>query len=701
VARGAGGGDNVRGSEADVSTRTRGGRMGAAAVALTRRDLPVFPLFEPDPDAPRGEKPDGTPTGGCACQDSACESAGKHPRIGGGFKHATTDAEQVAYWWRRWPTANIGIATGCTLPTGGFLAVLDIDPRNNGDASLDTLEAEHGELPDTVQVNTGGGGLHFYFSTAEPIPGGKVAEGIDLKAAGGYVVAPPSLHPSGRLYEVAIGEGAMGTLSFVALPEWVCLAAHPSGTTDRPRMEPSEVVTLLRGVPEGGPPMGRDDAATKLIGHWLGKRLPVDEVELLALDWNRKNRPPLPDKVLLDKVRRFSEQDAAKAASHADSERCADTVAAEDRTGAPPTLSLRNLAEILNDPDAMKAPEAVVPRLAWSGRVTLLAGREKLGKSTLASAGAAAASYGTRFLGEPCKAGPVLWVGLEEHPGDTAPRFLTFGADPAHIYILDRLEKPFADLAAAVQQTGAVLVVVDTLSRFAESLVDDPYSSTKWVPVMAGLTRVARDTGAAFLLLHHARKSDGEYRDSTAIGAGVDAVLTLHPGEEATVRKLEGKGRWSIQNCAVRLDGSCYTLAAGELSMDARVLLYVENDPGCSKRQVREGVTGKATLIDSAVSRLLDRGALVDRGGEAGSALYVGSRDAFRDAPAASPENQEDTQQDAASGRASEPGCVPNANHRVSDRDAPPTADDGAGELRLIYESPRPTAKPATEVVEL
>src|SRR3989442_1659644 len=72
---------------------------------------------------------------------------------------------------------------------------------------------------------------------------------------------------------------------------------------------------------------------------------------------------------------------------------------------------LRSLAELLTDPDALKPPEAVVPRLAYRGRVALIAGREKLsGKSTLLTAGAAAVTRGTDFLGERCAAGQVLWV---------------------------------------------------------------------------------------------------------------------------------------------------------------------------------------------------------------------------------------------------------------------------------------------------
>lgn len=264
----------------------------------------------------------------------------------------------------------------------------------------------------------------------------------------------------------------------------------------------------------------------------------------------------------------------------------------------PRSFRLRTLAQIEDDPQAMSEPEPVIPRAAWAGRVTLFAGREKLGKSTFASAGAAAASAGKEFLGETGKGGAVLWVGLEEHPGDAARRFRGFGADGDRVYVLDRLERPFADLTAAVEQTGAVLVVIDTLAAFTETLVDDPHSAAKWTPVMGRLTRIARDSGAAVLLLHHARKSDGAYRDSTAIGAGVDAVIEMHPGNEKSARKLEAKARWSVDDCAVRLERGRYVMASGERSIEERVQSFVESNPGCSMRALRGGVTGKGSTVD-------------------------------------------------------------------------------------------------------
>ena len=163
-----------------------------AALALAERGFAVFPLHTPDKRE----------TGGCSCRDRECTSVGKHPRTMKGLHDASTDPEQIRKWWGIWPAANIGIATGREIPGGGYLAVLDIDPRNDGDSSVEELEQKHGPLPVTVTVRTGGGGWHHYFSSPEPVRSRKdLAPGIDLKAVGGYVVAPPSVHASGSLYE--------------------------------------------------------------------------------------------------------------------------------------------------------------------------------------------------------------------------------------------------------------------------------------------------------------------------------------------------------------------------------------------------------------------------------------------------------------------------------------------------------------------
>jgi len=217
----------------------------------------------------------------------------------------------------------------------------------------------------------------------------------------------------------------------------------------------------------------------------------------------------------------------------------------------------------------------------------------------------------------------VLYVALEEAVGDVVRGFHDFGADPSRIFIVDRLGDPFPDLARAVEVTGAGLIVVDTLAAFAESLVDDPGSSSAWTPVMSRFTRLTRDSGAALLLLHHARKSDGSYRDSSAIGAGVDVLIEMRGAEEESVRRFSPRGRWAMDPFSVSFDGTDYTLTAGELSLDARVELHVRHNPGASLRGIRQGVQGRAEAIQVAVERLVEHGAIEDRGHGGARAFYL------------------------------------------------------------------------------
>src|SRR5436189_1424247 len=67
----------------------------------------------------------------------------KVPLMNGGFYNATTDLDQVGRWWRKWPHANIGIATG---PVSGLL-VVDLDPKNGSVASEQELRREHKVFP--------------------------------------------------------------------------------------------------------------------------------------------------------------------------------------------------------------------------------------------------------------------------------------------------------------------------------------------------------------------------------------------------------------------------------------------------------------------------------------------------------------------------------------------------------------------------
>lgn len=126
----------------------------------------------------------------------------KVPAIKGGCKSATDDVAQVQTWWAEHPDHNVAIATG--TPSLGLI-VIDIDVDGvTGEDGMETLnawEANHGELPETVTAITGRKGLHMYYRCNTPI-GCSVNKdlGVDIRGEGGFVVAPPSVHPNGSPY---------------------------------------------------------------------------------------------------------------------------------------------------------------------------------------------------------------------------------------------------------------------------------------------------------------------------------------------------------------------------------------------------------------------------------------------------------------------------------------------------------------------
>lgn len=185
--------------------------------------------------------------GACSCHDPECPHIGKHPRTKSGVKDATSDIAQIQNWWRRFPLANIGVATGAT----SGIVVIDVDPRNGGTESLAALEREFGSLPPTVESLTGGGGRHLFFKH----PGGKVRNrsnlrpGIDVKGDSGYIVAPPSTHQSGGSYRWREGH-APSESDLAELPNWLLDAIRaPKSRAAKARQSSADAKTTAAAHP--------------------------------------------------------------------------------------------------------------------------------------------------------------------------------------------------------------------------------------------------------------------------------------------------------------------------------------------------------------------------------------------------------------------------------------------------------------------
>ncbi len=169
---------------------------------------------------------------------------GKEPLTDNGFKDASSNEVPINYWWSLYPTANIGIKTGA----GSGLIVVDIDKKNDGPASMQLLQEFYGRLPKTVTVDSGGGGVHYYFSHPGFEVRGRIGmrPGIDVKADGGGIVAPPSNHFSGRNYQFREGLDP-DSVSLAPLPDWLL---HQIRTKSNARHKTkSESTVILQDEP--------------------------------------------------------------------------------------------------------------------------------------------------------------------------------------------------------------------------------------------------------------------------------------------------------------------------------------------------------------------------------------------------------------------------------------------------------------------
>jgi len=206
-----------------------------AALNYAARGWPVFPLH-------------GIRDGRCTCGGDCGVNAGKHPRTAHGVKDATADAERLRAWWGKSPDSNIGVATGAA---GGFV-VLDIDPRASGDEVLWELERKHGELPATVISLTGGGGSHLLFEYAAGLKNsaGEIGPGLDFKTDGGYIVAPPSLHASGRRYRWE-GASRPDEAVIAPAPPWLLELARGAHSGNGNGSRPGGAAAIPELIPDG------------------------------------------------------------------------------------------------------------------------------------------------------------------------------------------------------------------------------------------------------------------------------------------------------------------------------------------------------------------------------------------------------------------------------------------------------------------
>jgi hypothetical protein len=361
--------------------------MVEAALEYARAGFPVFPAHTV------------TDGGSCSCRKMECSSPGKHPRNPGGFRNATTDETTIIKWWEKWPDSNIGIATGsCIATTGKSLVVLDVDPRNGGDESLKALLRSVGELPRTPVVSSGGGGKHIYFVyPKERVRSFLLAPGLELKADGTCVIAPPSDHKSGNQYQWQIPL----EVGLAPVPTWLekIIAEHEQGRTGRESA--SEDSTI---IPEGE----RSKTLTSMAGTMRRRGFGQDAIEAALLAENQETcEPPLSATEV--------ENIAASVAKYRPESKFPVPVPTKEREIGNGPIRVSQL----NEPGPRNW---VIKNLIPDGALTILYGDGGLGKSYIALAIATSVSGGLLFLGENIEQRNVLYVDADLDQDEFARR---------------------------------------------------------------------------------------------------------------------------------------------------------------------------------------------------------------------------------------------------------------------------------------
>jgi len=207
-----------------------------------------------------------------------CRVRDKRPATANGCNDATRNPDRIRDWWKTDPDFNVAIATG--TPSGVFVVDVDADDGDDGEIHLCKL----GVLPATVEVITARG-RHLYFRMPKAPIGNsasKIAPHVDVRGTGGYVLAPPSMHPSGKRYEWSVDTAS----AFADAPDW--LLDKLCGKQQRAR-DPGE---LISNAAEGQ----RNDRIARLAGHLLRHRVSAELTLSLLSAWNAKHcKPPLDD----------------------------------------------------------------------------------------------------------------------------------------------------------------------------------------------------------------------------------------------------------------------------------------------------------------------------------------------------------------------------------------------------------------------
>jgi len=277
-------------------------------------------------------------------------------------------------------------------------------------------------------------------------------------------------------------------------------------------------------------------------------------------------------------------------------------------------LTAGEILEAATSPD----PDWLVDNLLPHASLSVLAGRPKAGKSTLARALAVAVVQGRKFLERDLQQGPVLLISfeVEGRKRDVARHLHQLGLQPRDpLLVATQADSP-SQVQTWIEQHKPILVIVDTLARLIR--LRDIAAYTEVIAGFEELLQMARGSGTHILLLHHAPKRS-DARDaieaplgSIAIAGTADTLLHLKrlPDETRTLTAIQRVGE-DLPESVITLKDGWPVLAGTRQEHQARqvaeeVIAFLKSHGEATQQEMLNEIEGRTQDIVNALKLLLD-----------------------------------------------------------------------------------------------
>ncbi len=306
--------------------------------------------------------------GRCTCAKSDCSSPAKHPRTVHGLTQASNDPSFVKNLFScfTYSSANIGIRTG----KESNLVVVDVDTAKGGRIEELYNFVPKDALEKTLRVKTGGG-FHLYFLYPPNVEirnsTDKLGNKIDVRGEGGYVVAPPSMHISGKPYEF------LNNNKLLPFPQAFVEklnAAEPKAANGTERSKSNDLETYFNG--------NRNDSLARVAGKLRHAGLSQSELETALLKINAERcQPPLESKEVLQIARSIARYDVGQ-------EPTVDFETIKNAGDFASLLLTKTANACIEEAKLAPTPKTLFDDFWFEGEICILFADTGLGKSVLA-----------------------------------------------------------------------------------------------------------------------------------------------------------------------------------------------------------------------------------------------------------------------------------------------------------------------------